>query len=89
MAINDSAGRLGLKLQTGLHIGECDVLSHPVRGTAVEFARAISAIALAHEIVVSSTVKDLVAGSGIQFSEHQSGELQVHSNASKLFTVVR
>lgn len=89
MAINDSAARLGLKLRAGLHIGECDVRGNSVRGPAVDFADAISEIALAHEIVVSSTIKDLVAGSGIQFGEHPSGEFRTHSGVSKLYSVVR
>ncbi len=89
MGISGVAIRLGLKLQTGLHIGECDISDTSVSGSAVEFAQKISAVAEADKIVVSSTVKDLVAGSGIQFSEHPSGELQLGVNASRLFTVLR
>jgi serine/threonine protein kinase len=89
MAINDSAQRLGLKLQAGLHTGECDIAGTSVKGNAVNFAQRISEIAVAHEIVVSSTIKDLVAGSGIRFSEHSSGECQVGSIVSKLFKVER
>ena len=89
MAINDSARRLGLKLQAGLHTGECDIAGTSVKGNAVDFAQRISEIAEAHEVVVSSTIKDLVAGSGIQFSEHPAGECRVGAMISKLFKVER
>jgi serine/threonine protein kinase/class 3 adenylate cyclase/alpha-beta hydrolase superfamily lysophospholipase len=68
-AIRDSARRLGIKLQTGLHTGECDVLPDGVSGTAVELATEVATQAAVGEILVSSTVKDLVAGSGIRFGE--------------------
>jgi serine/threonine protein kinase/DNA-binding winged helix-turn-helix (wHTH) protein/class 3 adenylate cyclase len=69
-AIRDSARRLGIKLQAGLHTGECDVMKDRVGGPAVELATQIAAQAAIGEVLVTSTVKDLVAGSGIRFSEH-------------------
>ena len=66
-AINDSASRLGLKIKTGLHTGECDVANHSVRGPAVAFCEDVVSSAEPGEVLVSSTVKDLVAGSGIEF----------------------
>ena len=86
LAINDSARRLGLSLQAGLHIGECDVLGQNIRGPAVDFARRISQIAEVDEVLVSSTVKDLVAGSGIQFAEHSADGLP---EGTRLFRVQR
>ncbi len=75
LAISDSTHRLGLKLQAGLHIGECDVVGRTTQGPAVDFARRISQIAAVDEVLVSGTVRDLVAGSGIQFDEHTAAEL--------------
>jgi serine/threonine protein kinase/DNA-binding winged helix-turn-helix (wHTH) protein len=69
-AISDSAARLGVNLRTGLHTGECDAVDHRVSGHAVEVATEIAKQAEAGEVLVSSTVKDLVAGSGISFAEH-------------------
>ena len=68
-AIRDSARRLGIKLQAGLHTGECDVMKDRVGGPAVELATQITTQATIGEVLVTSTVKDLVAGSGIRFSE--------------------
>jgi serine/threonine protein kinase/pimeloyl-ACP methyl ester carboxylesterase/DNA-binding winged helix-turn-helix (wHTH) protein/class 3 adenylate cyclase len=74
-AITDSARRLGLKLQTGLHTGECDVLGDKVGGVAVELAAQVATQAAVNEVLVSSTVKDLVAGSGIRFGERGAAVL--------------
>lgn len=68
-AIRDSARRLGIKLQAGLHTGECDVMKDRVGGPAVELATQIATQATIGEVLVTNTVKDLVAGSGIRFSE--------------------
>jgi pimeloyl-ACP methyl ester carboxylesterase/DNA-binding winged helix-turn-helix (wHTH) protein len=69
-AINDSARRLNIELKTGLHTGECDVLGDKYGGFAVELAQKIAEESSVGEILVSRTVKDLVAGSGIGFEEH-------------------
>jgi pimeloyl-ACP methyl ester carboxylesterase/DNA-binding CsgD family transcriptional regulator len=63
---------LGLALRAGLHTGECDVLGDDLGGVAVEMATAILAQAAPDEIVVSGTVKDLVAGSGIRFARRDT-----------------
>ncbi len=69
-AINDSARRLKIQVKTGLHTGECDVLEDKYGGFAVELAQKIAEQSSIGEILVSRTVKDLVAGSGIAFEEH-------------------
>ena len=74
-AIRDSARRLGIKLQTGLHTGECDVAKDCVSGPAVELATQVATQAAIGEVLVSSTVKDLVAGSGIRFGERGAATL--------------
>lgn len=73
-AINDTARRFGAVISTGLHTGECDVSGDEYSGYAVELARKISADAGAGQILASRTVKDLVAGSGIEFEENGSRE---------------
>jgi serine/threonine protein kinase/DNA-binding winged helix-turn-helix (wHTH) protein/class 3 adenylate cyclase/alpha-beta hydrolase superfamily lysophospholipase len=88
-AISDSARRLGVRLKTGLHTGECDSLGDQVRGLAVDLADQVSAQSNFGEVLVSSTVKDLVAGSGIRF--HERGVFSPLENLGelKLFGVER
>jgi class 3 adenylate cyclase len=68
-AILDSSGSLGLRVRAGLHTGECEVMGEDIGGIAVHIAARVSALAGAGEVLVSRTVKDLVAGSGIQFTD--------------------
>ena len=68
-AIIVSARRLGFVVKVGLHTGECDFVADRVSGTAVEIGREVGTRAATGEILVSSTVKDLVAGSGIRFED--------------------
>jgi len=60
---------LGLDIRAGLHTGECEVLGSTVAGIAAHIGARVSALAGGGEVLVSSTVKDLVAGSGIAFCE--------------------
>ncbi|MBS1790745.1 MAG: alpha/beta fold hydrolase [Acidobacteria bacterium] len=89
VAIRASAMRLGLKLQTGLHTGECDMLDDQVSGLAVEIAKDIALHAKLGEVLASSTVKDLVAGSGIQFTERGAQKLKDNLGEWRLFAVER
>ena len=67
-AIREYAARLGIEIRAGLHTGECDLLDESrVGGVAVEVGREIRDRAGAGEVLVSQTVKDLVAGSGLEF----------------------
>jgi class 3 adenylate cyclase len=75
-AIGDSVRSLGLEIRAGLHTGECELLENRIAGIAVHTAARIVALAGPGEILVSSTVKDLVAGSGIEFAEHGEHELR-------------
>jgi pimeloyl-ACP methyl ester carboxylesterase len=68
-AITESANRLGVKVKTGLHTGECDVRGDKFSGVAVNLAQKIAGEADLGMVLVSRTVKDLVAGSGISFAE--------------------
>ncbi len=88
-AISDSARRLGIKLQTGLHTGECDMMNGRVSGAAVEIAAQVAAQSTIGEVLVSSTVKDLVAGAGIRFAERGARSLESGLGEWRLFAVER
>jgi class 3 adenylate cyclase len=68
-AISSGVSDLGIKVRAGLHAGECALLGAEVGGIAVHIAARVAAQADADEVMVSSTVKDLVAGSGIEFED--------------------
>src|SRR5262249_54568162 len=88
-AISDSARRLGIKLQTGLHTGECNVMNCHVSGAAVEIATQVAAQSAIGEVLVSSTVKDLVAGAGIRFAERGARALDEGLGEWRLYAVER
>jgi serine/threonine protein kinase/DNA-binding winged helix-turn-helix (wHTH) protein/pimeloyl-ACP methyl ester carboxylesterase len=89
VAIRASAMRLGINLQIGLHTGECDMLDDKVGGLAVEIAKQVAAQSNIGDVLVSSTVKDLVAGSGIQFAERGAKALKDNLGEWRLFAVER
>jgi class 3 adenylate cyclase len=66
-AIRDAVGPLGIEIRAGLHTGECELIGENVGGIAVHIAARVAARAGAGDVLVSSTLKDLVAGSGIRF----------------------
>jgi class 3 adenylate cyclase len=73
-AIRDAVRALGIETRAGLHTGECEVMGDKVGGLAVHIGARVMATAAAGEVLVSNTVKDLVAGAGIDFeprSQHQ------------------
>jgi class 3 adenylate cyclase len=69
VAIGEATRALGLQIRAGLHSGECDARGDDLSGVAVNIAARVAAAAQAGEVLVSSTVKDLVVGSGINFSD--------------------
>jgi class 3 adenylate cyclase len=68
-AITDAVRPLDIEVRCGLHTGEVEIAEQDVQGIAVHIASRVSALAGAGETLVSRTVKDLVAGSGIHFTE--------------------
>jgi class 3 adenylate cyclase/pimeloyl-ACP methyl ester carboxylesterase len=68
-AISDAVRPLGIEVRAGLHTGECELMGDDVGGIAVHIGARVVAEAAPSEVLVSSTVKDLVAGSGIQFAD--------------------
>ena len=75
-AISGAVTALGLSVRAGLHTGECEVLDGKLAGIAVNIAARISALAQADEVLVSSTVRDLVAGSQLTFGDRGVHELK-------------
>jgi class 3 adenylate cyclase len=75
-AIRDSVRGLGLELRAGLHTGECELMNGKVGGIAVHTGARVAALAGPGEVLVSSTVRDLVAGSGLEFEERGEHELK-------------
>jgi class 3 adenylate cyclase len=69
-AIVEGVRELELDVRAGLHTGECEVVDGKVAGIAVHTGARIASLAAPGEVLVSSTVKDLVAGSGVSFKEH-------------------
>ena len=68
-AIRDAVSEVGLEIRTGLHTGECEVLDGKVAGIAVATGARIASLAGPGDVLVSATVRDLVAGSGIAFDD--------------------
>jgi class 3 adenylate cyclase len=86
-AIVDSVRDLGIEIRAGLHTGECEKLDGKVGGIAVHIGARVAANARPGEIVVSRTVRDLVAGSGIEFRERGSATLKGIPGEWELYAV--
>jgi class 3 adenylate cyclase len=78
---------LGLVVRTGLHTGECEVSGDKVAGIAVHIGARVAASAAPGEILVSGTVKDLVAGSGLRFEDRGARELKGIPGDWRLYAV--
>jgi pimeloyl-ACP methyl ester carboxylesterase len=74
--IRDAAGTLGLAVRAGVHSGECEMMGKDVGGIAVHIAARVLDEAAPGEVMVSRTVKDLVAGSGLAFEDRGERELK-------------
>ena len=86
-AISDAVRELGLEVRAGLHTGECEIVDGKVGGIAVHIGARVAAEAAPGEVLVSSTVKDLVAGSGLVFEERGARELKGVPGEWRLFAV--
>ena len=75
-AIREAVTSLGLGIRVGVHTGECDIVDGKLSGLAVNIGSRVAAQADEDEVLVSSTVKDLVAGSGIEFESRGVHELK-------------
>jgi pimeloyl-ACP methyl ester carboxylesterase len=86
-AITHGVRRLGLEVRAGLHTGECEMMGGKLGGVAVHIGARIAAQAGAGEVLVSSTVKDLVAGSGLRFADRGLQSLKGLPGEWRIFAV--
>ena len=76
LAIVEASADAGLRVRAGVHTGECEVMGNDIGGIAVHIAARVSALAEPSEVLVSRTVKDLVAGSGVDFADRGTHTLK-------------
>jgi class 3 adenylate cyclase len=88
-AITDQVRELGLEVRAGLHTGECEVMDGKVGGIAVHIGARVAKEAQPGEVLVSSTVKDLVAGSGLTFRDRGVARLKGVPEEWRLYGVDR
>ncbi len=88
-AIADEIRPLGIEVRAGLHTGECEMIGDDVGGIAVHIGARVAALAGAGEVLVSSTVKDLVAGSGLHFGDRGSQSLKGIPGEWRIFAAER
>jgi class 3 adenylate cyclase len=88
-AIADEIRPLGIDIRAGLHTGECEEIGENIGGIAVHIGARVAALAGPSQILVSSTVKDLVAGSGLQFADHGQHSLKGIPGEWRVFAVER
>jgi class 3 adenylate cyclase len=87
LAIRDAVRSLGLEIRAGLHTGECEKVGNTLTGIAVNIGARVGALAGSGEVLVSSTVVDLVAGSGLVFEDRGEHELKGVPGPRRLFAV--
>ena len=84
-AIGENTRTLGIEVRAGLHTGEVEIIGEKVGGVAVHIGARVAALAAAGEVLVSGTVKDLVAGSGLQFHDRGPHALKGVEGEWRLF----
>jgi class 3 adenylate cyclase len=87
MAIRNSVQALGIEVRAGLHTGECEVRGDDIGGIAVHIGARVSALAGQNEVLVSSTLRDLVIGSGLEFEDGGTHQLKGVPGEWHLFAV--
>jgi class 3 adenylate cyclase len=87
MSIRDAVQALGIEVRAGLHTGECEVRGDDIGGIGVHIGARVSAVAGPNEVLVSSTLRDLVIGSGLQFEERGTHQLKGVPGEWHLFAV--
>ena len=87
MRITESVKPLGIEIRAGLHTGECELLDEKLTGVAVHLGARVASLAAPGEVLVSSTVRDLVAGSGLSFADRGTHKLKGLPDEWRLFAV--
>jgi class 3 adenylate cyclase len=77
-----------LKVRCGIHTGECELIGDDLAGIAVHIGARVAALATPGEVLVSQTVRDLVAGSGLAFEDRGSHSLKGVPDEWRLFRAV-
>ena len=85
--IAEAVGELGIEIRAGLHTGECELIDGKLAGIAVSTGARVAAQASPGEVLVSQTVKDLVAGSGLTFDDRGTHELKGVPGEWRLYAV--
>jgi class 3 adenylate cyclase len=88
-AISDSVQSLGIDVRAGLHTGECEIMGDKLGGISVHIGARVAALARPGEVLVSATVKDLVAGSALSFQDRGIQSLKGVPGDWRLFAVDR
>jgi class 3 adenylate cyclase len=86
-AVREATGEIGLGLRIGMHTGECEISGDKLRGIAIHIGARVAANAGPGEILVSQTVRDLLAGSGVEFVDRGSRELKGLPGEWRLYSV--
>jgi len=86
-AITEAVRKLGIEVRVGIHTGECEVRGDDLAGLTIHVAARVGALAGACEVLVSGTVRDLVIGSGIEFTDRGEHELKGVPGTWRLFAV--
>jgi class 3 adenylate cyclase/pimeloyl-ACP methyl ester carboxylesterase len=86
-SVTDRVRELGLDIRAGVHTGECELHDDKVAGIAVSIGARVAALAGPGEVLASSTVRDLVAGSGIEFEDRGEHELKGVPGGWRLYAV--
>jgi len=86
-AIRDAVQVLGIQVRAGLHTGECEVRGDDIGGIAVHIGARVSALAGPNDVLVSSTLRDLVIGSGLEFEDRGTHQLKGVPGEWRLFAV--
>lgn len=87
MAIRDAVQALGIQVRAGLHTGECEIRGDDIGGIGVHIGARVSALAGPDDVLVSSTLRDLVIGSGLEFEERGSHQLKGVPGEWRLYAV--
>ena len=86
-SVSEAAHAIGIDVRVGLHSGECELVDGTLRGITVDTGARVGAEARSGEVLVSDTLKDLVAGSDIEFRERGTATLSGIPGERKLFAV--
>jgi class 3 adenylate cyclase len=87
--LRDGVEELGIQVRSGIHTGECEAIDEDLAGLAVHIGARVSAVAGPGEIIVSSTVKELVVGSDMQFTDRGEHELRGVPGSWRLYALGR